>query len=87
MYENGNREPDFETLELIADYCNVDMNYLPGRKKGVSADPAEVWARPIIEQYRRVDRSTRAAACAVLNLPYIEPATPWNPPLWMVPTL
>ncbi|MDO4860873.1 MAG: XRE family transcriptional regulator [Bacillota bacterium] len=30
MYENGNREPDFETLELIADFFNVDMNYLLG---------------------------------------------------------
>ena len=25
MYENGQREPDFETLEAIADYFNVDM--------------------------------------------------------------
>ena len=25
MYENGNREPDFETLENIADYFNIDM--------------------------------------------------------------
>ena len=30
MYENGNREPDFETLEAIADYFNVDMNTLLG---------------------------------------------------------
>lgn len=30
MYENGNREPDFETLEAFADYFNVDMNYLTG---------------------------------------------------------
>ena len=30
MYENGNREPDFETLEKIADFFNVDMNYLLG---------------------------------------------------------
>ena len=30
MYENGNREPDFETLEKIADYFNVDMNILTG---------------------------------------------------------
>lgn len=28
MYENGNREPDFETLELIADYFNVTMGSL-----------------------------------------------------------
>lgn len=31
MYENGNREPDFETLELIADFFNVDIDYLLGR--------------------------------------------------------
>lgn len=30
MYENDQREPDFETLETIADYFNVDMNYLTG---------------------------------------------------------
>lgn len=33
MYENGNREPDLETLEQIADLFNVDMDYLIGRKK------------------------------------------------------
>lgn len=31
MYENGAREPDFETLELIADFFNVDIDYLLGR--------------------------------------------------------
>ena len=29
-YEQGKREPNFETLETIADYFNVDMNYLIG---------------------------------------------------------
>ena len=32
MYENGEREPSFEILETIADYFNVDMNYLIGNK-------------------------------------------------------
>lgn len=32
MYENGEREPSFEILESIADYFNVDMNYLIGKK-------------------------------------------------------
>lgn len=32
MYENGKREPDFETEELIADYFNVDINTLRGIK-------------------------------------------------------
>lgn len=31
MYENGKREPNYETLEIIADYFNVDMNYLLGK--------------------------------------------------------
>ena len=31
MYELGNREPDFETLETIADLFNVDMNFLLGK--------------------------------------------------------
>lgn len=30
-YEQGTREPDFETLELIADYFNVSIDYLLGR--------------------------------------------------------
>ena len=33
MYENGNREPDFETLEFFADYFNVDMDFLLGKSK------------------------------------------------------
>lgn len=31
MYENGSREPDHETTELIADFFNVDIDYLLGR--------------------------------------------------------
>lgn len=31
MYERGEREPSFETLESIADIFNVDMNYLYGK--------------------------------------------------------
>ena len=32
MYENGEREPSFELLEAIADFFNVDMNFLLGNK-------------------------------------------------------
>lgn len=31
MYETGAREPDFETLEIIADFFNIDTDYLLGR--------------------------------------------------------
>lgn len=30
MYETGKREPDLETLEVFADFFNVDMNTLTG---------------------------------------------------------
>ena len=33
MYEVGKREPDFETLEAIADFFNVDMNFLLGKDR------------------------------------------------------
>lgn len=33
MYENGEREPSFELLESIADFFNVDMNYLLGKSE------------------------------------------------------
>lgn len=32
MYENGNREPDFETEELIADFFNVNIAVLRGKE-------------------------------------------------------
>lgn len=28
MYERGEREPSFKILERIADYCNVDIDFL-----------------------------------------------------------
>lgn len=39
MYENGEREPNFETLELIAYTFNVDMNYLLGKKPTTEVIP------------------------------------------------
>ena len=40
MYENGNREPNFETLELLADYFNVDM------KKNFNKTPIPILDNP-----------------------------------------
>lgn len=31
MYEQGHREPDYETLQRIADFYNVTIDYLLGR--------------------------------------------------------
>lgn len=39
MYETGAREPDFETLEAIADFFNVDIDYLLGRTNQTTIVP------------------------------------------------
>ena len=31
MYENGNRVPELETFESLADFFNVDLDYLKGK--------------------------------------------------------
>lgn len=41
MYEQGKREPDFETLEKIADYFNVTMDYLT-KGKAITMRPFEL---------------------------------------------
>ena len=47
MYETGQRQPDYETLELIADFFNVDIDYLLGRSRTVSRIPeAEYYVNP-----------------------------------------
>ncbi|AYD39598.1 helix-turn-helix domain-containing protein [Clostridium fermenticellae] len=40
-YENDNRKPDFDTLEKIADYFNVSIDYLLGR-----TDSKEIISNP-----------------------------------------
>ncbi|MDO4325146.1 MAG: helix-turn-helix domain-containing protein [bacterium] len=42
MYETGAREPDFETLEAIADLFNVDTDYLLGRTNKTTLLPETV---------------------------------------------
>ena len=47
MYERGEREPGLESMETIADYFNVDLDYLMGR----SDIPIEVNVSNAIEHY------------------------------------
>ena len=42
MYETGAREPDFKTLEKIADYFNVDTDYLLGRTNKTTLLPETI---------------------------------------------
>jgi len=49
MYETGKREPDFETLEIIADFFNVNIDTLLGKNRPVpslSLLPSNVFPPP-----------------------------------------
>ena len=72
MYERGDRRPDFETAEAIADFFNVDMNYLLGysdkitRLSGDHTDPASGARAAVLEP-------RRSSCCGTMSsseLPY-----------------
>ena len=52
-YERGTRYPKKETLEAIADYFNVDMNYLTGRSSTTTIISAAPVAAPSLSPDRK----------------------------------
>ena len=54
MYETGAREPDFETLEKIADFFNVDIDYLLGRTDKTTILPETVGHYYINDETREI---------------------------------
>lgn len=83
-YERGTRYPKKEMLESIADYFNVDMNYLTGRSTTTTTIQREPEADPqapaysltdeellIAMAYSRADTTTKNGVRALLELPFI----------------
>lgn len=70
MYETGRREPDFETLEVIADFFNVDMNRLVDRPAGPLFPPALTPAEStLLSDFRRLnDRGQNEALFLLRHL-------------------
>ena len=52
MYESGKREPDHEMTEAIADYFNVDIDYLLGRSN-VTMRYADILAEEQLQQQQQ----------------------------------
>ena len=67
-YEQGTREPDLEMLEILADFFNVDIDYLVGRTDQTTNlsnngeihtiaahknNPDEVWTPDELEEIER----------------------------------
>ncbi len=82
MYERGERRPDFDLLEQIADFFSVDVNFLVGssqkvtRLTGTHADDESMSStyvmlndeeRAVMKAYRLASAEIRAAVRAVLG--------------------
>lgn len=75
MYENGNREPDFEQLEMIADFFNVDMNFLLGIKNKNVIETACINYKycqendviSIIETYLKLEKADQEAVNTLID--------------------
>ena len=64
MYENGKREPKIETLELLADFFNVDMNYITGNSDKTTYVPVPAHTR---SSYSQKEQATLSAAFQASN--------------------
>jgi HTH-type transcriptional regulator, competence development regulator len=52
MYEQGNREPDFDTLNKIADYFDVSIDHLLGREeKGKTKEDSLEEVNKLVKEY------------------------------------
>lgn len=66
-YEKGTRYPKPETLEALADYFNVDLEYLTGRESKTSRRLTDEELR-ILNAYRAASGDTKNAVAAVLGV-------------------
>ena len=65
-YEQGVREPDFETIELIADFFNVSFDFLFGRSEGFDITDEEI---RLVYAFRNADDGLRVSVMKILDLP------------------
>lgn len=72
MWESGERTPPFERIEEIADFFNVDIDYLMGRTQKTTFIPDSLeltkTEREIISSYRKADDIDKAIVLRTLHL-------------------
>lgn len=71
MWENGQRDPDFETLESIADYFNVPIStFFPGSdasSSDISSYTLSSFERQVLKQLRLLTHDQQQAFLAFLT--------------------
>lgn len=71
MYENDKRQPNYETLCMIADYYHVSLDYLFGRTN-IRTMPVEMDENEskLLFEYRALDERGKENVLALANLEY-----------------
>ena len=67
MYERGEREPGFETIEILADFFKVDLNYLLGK-----SDYYQISEMPIgkkIKYFRKTNALSLGTLSELTDIP------------------
>lgn len=74
MYERGDREPGIDTIEIFADYFNVDLDYLLGksdvpRKSFIGGEVQTMTADEtnLLNKYRNLDQYGKDTVNAVVE--------------------
>ncbi len=72
LYENGKRQPDYNTLIKIADYFNVSTDYLLGHTcfQSEGGNVFIAHEKQLIKKYRLLDQHGQKAVDSVLNIEY-----------------
>lgn len=74
QYERGIRKPKYEILEAIADYFNVDFDYLIGKTPKTTFLPQMLTLQlskkefSILEAYRNADKDTKKIVRMLLKI-------------------
>ena len=77
MYENGRREPDFETLEAFADIFNVPLSMLVDEEP-TSYVPVTTEARILAKGFDQMPEPARKRALAMAKMIFEEYAHLFN---------
>ena len=67
MYESGKRHPKFEDEETIADYFNVDLNTLRGRRIIEDTPEMDARTRRILDYFHKVSPDIQDAVETLLK--------------------